>query len=167
LQKKEITIYTDGACFGNPGPGGYAAVLKSGSLVKEISGGFRLTTNNRMEILAVIQALKALKDTSNYNITLFTDSRLVVNAINSTWIEKWKKNNWKRNAKDPVLNPDLWAELDSLWKEHNIKIEWVEGHAGNPGNERCDVLSKNAAKDSDLAIDLNYENTFNNKSFKL
>ncbi len=167
MKKKEIIIYTDGACLGNPGPGGYAAVLKSGSRVKEISGGFRLTTNNRMEILAVIQALIALKDTKDYDITLYTDSRLVVNAINSGWIEKWKKNNWKRNAKDPVLNPDLWAELDSLWKNHNIKIEWVEGHAGIPGNERCDVLSKNAAKASDLAIDEAYEKTLDNKLFKM
>ena len=167
MLKKEITIYTDGACLGNPGPGGYAAVLSCGSKVKELSGGFRLTTNNRMEILAVIQALKALKDTGSYHITLFTDSRLVVNAINSGWIEKWKKNNWKRNAKDPVINPDLWAELDMLWKKHDISIQWVEGHAGIAGNERCDVLSKAAAKSQDLAIDEIYEKSFDNKLFKL
>ena len=155
----EITIYTDGACLGNPGAGGYAAVLMSGDKRKEISGGFRLTTNNRMEILAVIEALKALKNPSNYNITIYSDSNLVVSAFNSNWIKTWKKNNWRKASKEPVINPELWKELDELVQICNPKFVHVKAHCGITENERCDLLSKEAAMSKDLMIDVIYEQT--------
>lgn len=152
-----IIIYTDGACLGNPGPGGWAAVLAKGEHRKELSGGFRLTTNNRMEILAAIEALKAIKTDKRHKIKLHSDSRLLVDAINKGWLDKWKISNWKRNKKDLVINPDLWQELYKLIQLHDIEFVWVEGHAGVPENERCDVLSKAAAKNNNLSVDSVYE----------
>lgn len=155
--KKTIVIYTDGACFGNPGPGGYAATLVSGDKRKEISGGYRLTTNNRMEILASIEALSTIKDTSA-EIRIFSDSELLCNTVNKAWIYNWAKNGWRKSDKSPVLNVDLWKRLIILLgKFDDLKFSWVKGHANIPENERCDVLSKEAASGSDLAIDTEYE----------
>lgn len=159
MQNKEIIIYTDGACLGNPGAGGYAAVLMSGTRRKEIFAGFRLTTNNRMEIMAVIYALKALKNPSEYDITIYSDSNLVVSAFNSNWITTWKKNNWRKASKEPVINPDLWKELDELVQICKPRFVHVKAHCGIPENERCDLLSKEAAMEKDLLIDVIYEQT--------
>ncbi len=164
---KEIIIYTDGACSGNPGPGGYGAILQTGNYRKEFSQGYRLTTNNRMELMAVLTALQALKNTKDYQIKLYTDSKLIVNAINDNWLEKWKKKNWMRNHKDPVINPDLWAEIYSLLGKHKIEVIWVAGHSGIQGNEECDRLARAAASSDDLLIDEEYEKTLENKLIKI
>ena len=141
---KQVTIYTDGACSGNPGPGGWGAVLQSSDHRKEISGGEKQTTNNRMELTAAIEALRALKTRSH--VDLFTDSTYVKKGI-TEWINDWKANGWKRRSGKrflPVKNADLWRELDSLVANHDITFHWVEGHAGNEGNERCDELARRA-----------------------
>lgn len=153
----EVIVYTDGSCLGNPGPGGWGAVLIWGNKRKEASGGFRMTTNNRMEILAAIEALSLIKTNRKYNVTLHSDSRLLVNAFNQNWLEKWKTNGWMRNRKDKVLNADLWVKLLNVVSNHNVKFVWVEGHAGIPENERCDVLSKQAAQSAVLLVDEVYE----------
>jgi ribonuclease HI len=148
---KKITIYTDGACNGNPGPGGYGAVLLygGGGTVhrKEISAGFRHTTNNRMEIMGVIMGLEAVKEPCE--ITLFTDSMYLVDAVEKGWLERWRKNGWMRNKKDPALNADLWERLWHLLRTHRVRFQWVKGHAGNAENERCDKLAQEAAEASD------------------
>jgi ribonuclease HI len=154
---KEITIYTDGSSLGNPGPGGWAAVLIYGKHRKELSGGFRLTTNNRMEILATIMALRAIKADSTHTINIHTDSRLVCDSINKGWATRWQKNGWKRNKKDKALNPDLWELLLKELKNRNVNFIWVEGHAGIEENEVCDQLCKGAAGESDLPADVEYE----------
>lgn len=136
---KKVEIYTDGACKGNPGPGGWGAVLRYGNNEKEISGGEKETTNNRMEISAVLMALKCLKEPCS--VTLYSDSQYVCNAIKQGWAKKWKKNNWMRNKKDPALNSDLWEELLKLLDIHSVEVIWVKGHAGHPENERCDRLA--------------------------
>ena len=136
---KNVEIFTDGACQGNPGPGGWAAILKYGKHQKEISGGEILTTNNRMEISAVIKALELLKEPCN--LTICSDSQYVCNAIDKGWAKKWQKNNWKRNKNQPALNPDLWQKLLELLEVHSVKIVWVKGHSGHPENERCDRLA--------------------------
>ena len=139
-----VTIYTDGACSGNPGPGGWGAVLLSGEHRKEISGGEAQTTNNRMELTAAIEALRALKSPSQ--VDLYTDSTYVKKGI-TEWIQNWKKNGWKRRSGRkllPVKNADLWRELDSLVAKHDVSFHWVEGHAGNEENERCDELARGA-----------------------
>ena len=139
-----VTIYTDGACSGNPGPGGWGAVLLSGAHRKEISGGDPQTTNNRMELTAAIEALKALKLPSK--VDLFTDSTYVKKGI-TEWIVNWKKNGWKRRSGRkllPVKNAELWRELDQLVAKHDVAFHWVEGHAGNEENERCDELARGA-----------------------
>jgi ribonuclease HI len=156
-KKRTIIIYTDGACFGNPGPGGYAAVLRYGERTKQISGGFRLTTNNRMEIKAVIEALKAVKSTQKYKIKIYTDSKLIVNAFNQGWLLKWKEKSWMRNRKEKVLNPDLWQELLMLSENHELELNWVEGHTGIPDNELCDKMSKEEASKPNLPSDDVYE----------
>ncbi len=143
-----VIIYTDGAARGNPGPGGYGAVLeytdKSGKLhTKELSCGYRLTTNNRMEILGVIRALQALKIPCD--IDLYSDSQYVVNAFNQHWIDSWQKKGWKRGKNEPVKNVDLWLELLSAMKGHQVHFHWVRGHDGHPQNERCDQLATAAA----------------------
>jgi len=140
----KVIIYTDGACSGNPGPGGWGAVLLSGEHRKEISGGDPQTTNNRMELTAAIEALKALHSRSQAD--LFTDSTYVKKGI-TEWISNWKKNGWKRRSGKrllPVKNVDLWRELDRLVAGHDVAFHWVEGHAGNEENERCDELARAA-----------------------
>lgn len=141
---KNVEIFTDGACSGNPGPGGWGAVLRYKSTEKEISGGEANTTNNRMEITAVIEALAMLKEPCN--VTLYSDSQYVCNALTKGWAKKWQANNWMRNKTDPALNPDLWEKLLALYEKHNVKVVWVKGHAGHPENERCDRLAVAQAK---------------------
>lgn len=141
---KNIEIFTDGACLGNPGPGGWGVILRYNGKEKTLSGGEAETTNNRMEILAVIKALEALKE--KCNIELYTDSQYVCNAINKGWAQKWKGNNWKRNKNEPALNSDLWEVLLNLLKEQNVKFNWVKGHAGHEENERCDTLARTEAQ---------------------
>ena len=138
---KSVTIYTDGACSGNPGKGGWGAVLVYGAKEKEISGADADTTNNRMELTAVIEALNTLKEPCN--VTLTTDSKYVCDAVNKEWVYSWKKNGWKKADKKPALNIDLWEKLLALLDIHNVTFVWVRGHNGHPYNERCDTLAVN------------------------
>ena len=139
---EEITIYTDGACSGNPGPGGWGAILMMGDVRKEISGGSENTTNNIMELSAVIEALKLLKRPCKVNV--FSDSAYVVNAFNQKWIYGWIKKNWRTAGGDSVKNKELWQELYSLTKVHNVPFNKVKGHADNEFNNRCDEMARNA-----------------------
>lgn len=136
---KYVEIFTDGACSGNPGPGGWGAVLRYGDKEKEMSGGEEHTTNNRMELTACIMALKALKEPCKVSLT--TDSQYVVNGITKGWAEGWRQNGWKKADKKPAVNPDLWGELLDLLAEHQVTFNWIKGHAGHPENERCDRLA--------------------------
>lgn len=136
---KTVDIFTDGACSGNPGPGGYGIVLKYGTHVKEKSGGDKDTTNNRMEMMACIVALESLKESVTVNMT--TDSQYVKKGIQQ-WIHNWKKNGWKTSAKKPVKNQDLWIRLDAQMERHTVNWFWVKGHAGHPDNERADELAR-------------------------
>lgn len=136
---KTIEIYTDGACSGNPGPGGWGVVMRYGSHEKELSGGEINTTNNRMELTAVIMGLSALKEPCS--VKLVTDSKYVADAIGKGWARNWQKNNWRKADKKPALNSDLWERLLELVDTHDVMIEWVKGHAGHPENERCDRLA--------------------------
>lgn len=136
---KKVEIFTDGACKGNPGPGGWGAILRYKGVEKEISGGEADTTNNRMELTAVIKALELLKEPCE--VTLYTDSQYVANALTLGWAKKWKANGWMRNKKEKALNPELWDRLLTLYDTHEIEIIWVKGHAGHPENERCDRLA--------------------------
>lgn len=138
---KYVEIFTDGACSGNPGPGGWGAILRYGDKEKELSGGEKETTNNRMELTAVIEALSALKEPCQ--VRLVTDSKYVADGITKGWAESWRKNNWRKADKKPALNSDLWEELLELLKIHEVTIDWVKGHAGHPENERCDQLAVN------------------------
>ena len=138
---KNVEIYTDGACSGNPGKGGWGAVLVYGNKEKEISGADADTTNNRMELTAVIEALRILKEPCN--VTLTTDSKYVCDAINKEWVYSWKKNGWRKADKKPALNVDLWEQLLELLEKHNVSFVWVRGHNGHPYNERCDTLAVN------------------------
>ena len=135
---KEVIIYTDGACRGNPGLGGWGVLMQYRDENKELYGGEKSTTNNKMELSAVIQGLSALKEPCQ--VKLFTDSKYVMDGINS-WIHNWKKNDWKTANKQPVKNKELWLELDQLVQKHNISWNWVKGHSGDPGNERADELA--------------------------
>lgn len=155
--KRKITIYTDGGSLGNPGPGGYGAVLISGNRRKELSGGFRLTTNNRMELLAVIKALDELNPKYSYEVDVYSDSRYIVDAINKGWIESWKKNNWLTKNGEHRTNHDLWKRLDELRDKHDVRFHWVKGHDGIEENEVCDQLSKKSAAQEDLPADVEYE----------
>ncbi|BAQ65480.1 ribonuclease HI [Geminocystis sp. NIES-3709] len=155
-QLPQVEIYTDGSCLNNPGPGGYGVVLLAGDNRKELSGGFERTTNNRMEILAVIKGLEALKKPCRVNI--YTDSQYVVNAISKGWAKKWQKNNWRRNGKEKAKNPDLWQILLQLCNQHQVNFIWVRGHSGNKENERCDRLAFHAAQGSDLEEDIGMDN---------
>lgn len=139
-----IEIFCDGACSGNPGPGGYGAVLRAGTLEKELSGAELETTNNRMELTAAITALEALKRPSAAVLT--TDSQYLVKGMNE-WLSGWIKRGWTTSKKDPVLNRDLWERLDSLCKVHSVEWRWVKGHSGHPENERCDALARAAISD--------------------
>lgn len=141
---KEIKIYTDGACSKNPGPGGWGAVLIYKSHRKEISGADAQTTNNRMELTAVIKALESLKE--KCKIELFTDSKYVCDSIKKGWAESWRNNNWKKSDKKPAINADLWEVLLNLISKHDITFNWVKGHAGNIENERCDELATSEIK---------------------
>jgi len=136
---KYIELFTDGACSGNPGPGGWGVVLRYNGIEKELSGGEKNTTNNRMELTAAIMGLSALKEPCK--VRLVTDSKYVADGITKGWAESWRKNNWRKADKKPALNPDLWERLLDLIKEHDVTIEWVKGHAGHPENERCDHLA--------------------------
>lgn len=153
---EEIKIYTDGSSLGNPGPGGYAAILVYRNQRKELSGGFKHTTNNRMELTAVIEALKTVKPDVRQKIIVYTDSRLICDAFNKKWLDNWLKNGWKKSDKKPVLNKDLWEQLLELTKGRQIKFEWLKGHAGHLENERCDELSKIEASKYDLPDDSGY-----------
>ncbi len=136
---KYIELFTDGACSGNPGPGGWGVVLRYNGHEKELSGGEKNTTNNRMELTAAIEGLAALKE--KCEVRLVTDSKYVADGITKGWAASWRKNNWRKADKKPALNPDLWERLLNLIAEHNVTIEWVKGHAGHPENERCDRLA--------------------------
>jgi len=149
-----IRIYTDGACLGNPGPGGYGVILQHGEREKEMSGGFALTTNNRMEIMGVITALEALRTACQAEV--FTDSLYVRDAIEKGWLANWKKNGWRTAAKSPVKNRDLWERLDGLLRRHAVTFTWVRGHAGHAENERCDALAREAASARGLPEDRGY-----------
>ena len=138
MADKVITIYTDGACSGNPGPGGWGALLMWNGHEKELSGGEAETTNNRMEMMAVIKALEALKGSSK--VELYTDSKYVMQGI-TEWIDGWKATGWKTASRKPVKNVDLWQEIDALVNVHDVTFHWVKGHAGNEGNERADALA--------------------------
>jgi ribonuclease HI len=151
MKGPEISIYTDGSSRGNPGPGGYGIVMISGPHRKEISKGFRRTTNNRMELLSVIVALEMLK-VPNCQVTIFSDSQYVVHAIEKKWIDSWIKRNWKN-----VKNPDLWKRYLQASEGHSVKFQWVKGHNGHPLNERCDELAVDAATKGDLDTDAWYE----------
>lgn len=135
----KVEIFTDGACSGNPGPGGYGTILKCGPHEKELSGGEEKTTNNRMELTAVIEGLKALNRPCD--VTIYSDSQYVVNGITKGWAESWKRNGWKKSDKKPALNADLWDALLTELAKHNVTFHWVKGHAGHPENERCDDLA--------------------------
>lgn len=141
---KKVEIFTDGACSGNPGPGGWGAILRYKDTEKEISGGDSKTTNNRMEMTAAIEALSLLKEPCE--VTLYSDSQYVCNALTKGWAKKWKANNWMRNKKEPALNPELWEKLLELYDKHKVTIVWVKGHAGHPENERCDRLAVEQSK---------------------
>ena len=141
---KTVDIFTDGACSGNPGPGGWGAVLRYNGHEKELSGGEAETTNNRMELCAVIYALEALREPCEVN--LYSDSQYVCNALTQGWAKKWRANGWMRNKKEKALNPDLWERLLDLCEKHTVHVNWVKGHAGHPENERCDRLAVAAAK---------------------
>ncbi len=136
---KQVEIYTDGACSGNPGPGGWGAVLRYNGVEKEISGGVADTTNNRMELTGVIEALRLLKEPCE--VILCSDSKYVCDAISKGWAKSWKKNGWRKADKKPALNSDLWETLLTLLEKHRVTVQWIKGHAGHPENERCDRLA--------------------------
>ncbi len=140
----KVYIYTDGACSGNPGPGGWGAILKYGEHKKELSGGEQSTTNNRMELTAVIEALSALKRPCE--VILTSDSKYIIDAVTLGWAKKWQSNNWMRTKTQKALNADLWEKLLELLSIHNVEFIWVKGHAGHPENERCDELAVKESK---------------------
>jgi ribonuclease HI len=143
VEKKTVHIFTDGACSGNPGPGGWGTILRYKTVEKELSGCDPLTTNNRMELTAVVEGLRALKQSCR--VTIYTDSRYLKDGITS-WIHKWKRNGWQTAQKEPVKNKDLWVALDEASQRHDIEWTWVKGHAGHRENERCDQLAREAIR---------------------
>ena len=151
----EVLMYTDGACKRNPGPGGYGVVLRHGETERILSGGFRFTTNNRMEMLAAILGLESL--TPPCAVTITSDSKYLVDAVVKGWARKWRKNNWKKSDGNRALNPDLWTRLLDLCDRHQVKFVWVRGHDGHPENEQCDMLAAAAAAGGDLPPDEVYE----------
>jgi ribonuclease HI len=151
MTEKRIIIYTDGAARGNPGPGGYGAVMKYGKHRKELSGGFRLTTNNRMELLAVIIALEELKYEGSL-VTVYSDSKYVCEAVNQKWLFDWERKGFKKKK-----NPDLWRRFLPALRKHNVKLTWIKGHSNIPENERCDALAVEASRQADLPVDEGYE----------
>jgi ribonuclease HI len=154
---KEVHIYTDGACLGNPGPGGYAAVMRYGARQKEIVGGYRLTTNNRMEIVAAIAALQTLKE--RCRVKLHTDSKYLADSINHGWATRWKVKNWAKGTRQR-RNADLWQRMLELCSHHDVSFVWVRGHNGDPLNERCDTLSVQAAQAKGLPADKPFEELY-------
>ncbi len=148
---KTVEIFTDGACSGNPGPGGYGVILRSDNKIKELSAGYRQTTNNRMELRAVIAGLEALKE--KCAIKIYSDSKYIVDAVQQGWARRWQRNNWYRNKKEKALNPDLWQNLLDLIDHHRVEFIWVKGHAGHAENERCDELAVAAAAGENLLED--------------
>ena len=156
-----IIIYTDGAAKGNPGNGGYGIVMMSGGHRKELSQGFKLTTNNRMELLAVIIALEEIKK-ENSEIILYSDSKYVVDAVERNWVFGWEKKNFNKKK-----NPDLWIRFLKIYRKHKVSFVWIKGHAVNKENERCDILAVEAAESSNLQIDTWYENNISNQGTSL
>ena len=152
---KQVAIYTDGACTGNPGPGGYGVVLKFGEHRRELSGGFRRTTNNRMELLGPIKGLESLNQCCR--VVIYSDSKYVVDSIQKGWAKRWRDNRWMRNKKDKAINPDLWKLLLDLCEKRDVEFRWVKGHSGNPENERCDELAVQAAHGNSLPADEGYK----------
>ena len=149
---KKILMYTDGACANNPyGNGGYGTIIVDGEQRTEFAGGFQHTTNNRMEMYSVIIGLEALKEPCD--VTIYSDSKYLVDSINKGWVWRWKANNWMRNKKDPALNVDLWKRILALCEKHTVTFQWVRGHAGHPENERCDNLAVMALKQENLPFD--------------
>ncbi len=155
-EKNELIIYTDGGSINNPGPGGYGVVIVGQNSTKELHGGFRLTTNNRMELMACIVALREIK-TKDKKITLFSDSSYVVNGMTKGWAKNWRRNGWIKSDRKPAVNPDLWSELLDLAEGLDVRFNWVKGHAGNPLNERCDQLAVASARQADLPPDNGYK----------
>ena len=155
--QKSVSIYTDGACLGNPGAGGYGVLLRYGPHEKSLSGGYRLTANNRMEILAAIEGLKALKESCNVN--LYSDSRYLVDAMTKGWVKKWQKNDWQRNKKEKAKNIDLWVMMLDLCQKHQVTFSWVKGHSGHAENEYCDQLAVKAAGQINLPKDDGFESS--------
>jgi len=147
----QVTLFTDGACRGNPGPGGYGVVLVAGDRRKELSGGFAATTNNRMEMMAAIVGLESLLGPTE--VRLVSDSKYVVDAFEKGWLRKWQRNGWQTASRKPVLNRDLWERLLALCETHAVRFEWVRGHSGHPENERCDELAVAASRESQLPPD--------------
>ncbi len=135
----KVSLYTDGACSGNPGPGGWGAILRCMGYEKELSGGEAVTTNNRMELTAVIRGLEALN--RKCDVTIYSDSKYFVDAVEKGWAKSWQKNGWRKGSKEPAKNPDLWEALLFLLDKHEVKLVWVKGHAGHPENERCDKMA--------------------------
>lgn len=150
-----IQIYTDGGVVNNPGPGGYGVVIIQQDQRIELSGGFRLTTNNRMELMACIAALERLATPSA--VTIYTDSKYLVDAIEKGWVFRWRSHGWRKNKEQKAENADLWSKLLTIYEQHDAKLVWVKGHGGKPENERCDQLAAAAARGSNLAIDRGYE----------
>ena len=151
---KEVTIYTDGACSGNPGKGGFGVILNYKGKIKEISEGFECTTNNRMEIMAALTGLNALKEPCK--VILYSDSKYLVDSVNQKWIDSWQKNGWKNSKREKVKNKELFEELIKLLTIHDVELRWVKGHDGHPENERCDFLATSAAKGDNLKEDKGY-----------
>lgn len=162
---KHVTIYTDGACSGNPGVGGYGTILIYGEHQKELSAGFRRTTNNRMEMMAAIVGLQALKQPCQ--VSLYSDSKYLVDAMKQGWAKRWKANGWRRNKKEMAKNPDLWNLLLELCDRHQVEFFWVKGHAGHPENERCDRLAVAASQQEELRVDEEYEKLVKNPTKSL
>jgi ribonuclease HI len=154
---KEVKIYTDGGCDPNPGPGGYGIVLIYGGRRRELSGGYRLSTNNRMELMAAIKGLEALSEPCN--VKLYSDSKYLVQATNEGWAQRWKMHGWRRSGKESAANPDLWERLLALCEVHRVEFVWIKGHSGHTENERCDRLVLQAMRASNLSIDEEYELT--------
>lgn len=152
---KHLVMHTDGACSGNPGPGGYGTVMQFGNRRTELSGGFRRTTNNRMELLAVIAGFEALKQPCA--VTVYSDSKYVVDAVNKGWARRWRANGWLRNKREKAENLDLWERLLDLIETHSVVFRWVKGHAGDEGNERADALAVTASTGKNLGTDEGYE----------
>lgn len=152
--KPHVVIYTDGACEGNPGRGGYGVVMLCGEKRKELSGGFQRTTNNRMELLAVIEGLATLKQPCT--VTLYSDSNYVVNAMKKGWVQTWRRKGWRNSKNQPTPNVDLWKRLLSLREQHDVDFIWVKGHSGVEENERCDALAVAAAQQPNLPVDSGY-----------